>query len=151
MAFSSRKLLSVHLCSFIFGVNNFFSYFHHLDKVFLANISSLQESVTVILPIISEAARWPTLCNIAIPLFSPYLRPLTSPLPCTFVISYDYSLCIVLLPFSLLSSISFSLRFSWRVDPRETIVLEEQAAQLSLTNTRDALHHDKRQNYKTVT
>jgi len=27
----------------------------------------------------------------------------------------------------------------------------EQVAQLSLTNPRDALHHDKRQNFKTVT
>jgi len=29
--------------------------------------------------------------------------------------------------------------------------LKQQVAQLSLTNPRDALHHDKRQNFKTVT
>jgi len=30
-------------------------------------------------------------------------------------------------------------------------LLEKQVAQLSLTNPRDALHHDKRQNFKRVT
>jgi len=31
------------------------------------------------------------------------------------------------------------------------LLTSQQVAQLSLTNTRDALHHDKRQNFKTVT
>ena len=39
---------------------------------------------------------------------------------------------------------------TWRND-KETEKQKQQVAQLSLTNPRDALNHDKRQNFKTVT